>query len=348
MTRERFQTLVSRFSTLRIGVIGDFFLDKYIEIDPSLDEPSLETGRPAHQVVRIRTSPGAGGNVATDFAALGVAELRAVGVIGDDGEGYDLATGLERIGCSTEHLLRHPGRMTPAYMKPRDIITPGLAGERERYDIRSRTATPPDAVRYVIEAANTLLPHIDALAIVDQIVDEDYGVVTSEVRRALSEAAPRYPGVVFFADSRSRTLDFANIITKPNRSELPGVDAQQAEGAVTGDNSLIQAVREARRMNNAPLFVTLGGEGIMVSDPEPRRIPGFTVEGPTDITGAGDAAAAAIVCSLASGASHEEAALLGNLAASVSVEKLGECGSCSLSELDGRFAAWILRTGGQE
>ena len=38
-------------------MLGDLFLDRYLDIDPALDEPSVETGLTAYQVVRVRQLP---------------------------------------------------------------------------------------------------------------------------------------------------------------------------------------------------------------------------------------------------------------------------------------------------
>ena len=45
MSPERLQQLIDRFPTRRIAVVGDFFLDKYLDVDPALVETSVETGR---------------------------------------------------------------------------------------------------------------------------------------------------------------------------------------------------------------------------------------------------------------------------------------------------------------
>ena len=63
MTPERLTELVSTFPSRRIAVIGDFFLDKYLEVDHALDEPSFETGLNANQVAAIRRFAGAAGTV---------------------------------------------------------------------------------------------------------------------------------------------------------------------------------------------------------------------------------------------------------------------------------------------
>ena len=71
MTPERLDQIIARFAQARIAVIGDFFLDKYLDVDPRLAEKSLETGKTCHQVTRIRHSPGAAGTVVSNFSALG-------------------------------------------------------------------------------------------------------------------------------------------------------------------------------------------------------------------------------------------------------------------------------------
>ena len=40
-----------------IAVAGDFCLDRYLEIDASKSELSIETGLPVHNVVNVRAQP---------------------------------------------------------------------------------------------------------------------------------------------------------------------------------------------------------------------------------------------------------------------------------------------------
>lgn len=101
MKPERLKELLNRFADCRIAVVGDYFLDKYLDVDPSLAEVSVETGKTANQVVGIRRFPGVAGTVVNNLAALGVGTLHAVGATGDDGEAYDLRQELEKLNCST-------------------------------------------------------------------------------------------------------------------------------------------------------------------------------------------------------------------------------------------------------
>jgi bifunctional ADP-heptose synthase (sugar kinase/adenylyltransferase) len=135
MTPERLKQLLESFPSRRVAVVGDFFLDKYLETDPKLVETSVETGKPAHQVVDIRRSPGAAGTVVNNLAALGAGTLHAIGAIGDDGEGYDLWNELEARGCSTAGLPMFDMLRTPTYLKQRELTDPVLSVVLYLYDI---------------------------------------------------------------------------------------------------------------------------------------------------------------------------------------------------------------------
>jgi len=134
LSTTRLAEIIGGFSKARIAVLGDFFLDKYLDVDPVLEEISVETGKPAHQVTGVRCSPGAAGTVVCNLASLGAGRLYAIGYTGDDGERYDLCKQLHPLRCSTEHLHVSRDRNTPTYLKPRDLGVLGLAGEHSRYD----------------------------------------------------------------------------------------------------------------------------------------------------------------------------------------------------------------------
>ena len=58
VNRMRLDQLLAGIARQRLLVIGDYFLDLYLDIDQRLAETSIETGLEAHQVVRRRTSAG--------------------------------------------------------------------------------------------------------------------------------------------------------------------------------------------------------------------------------------------------------------------------------------------------
>src|SRR5271154_6920435 len=113
MEQARFHLLTTRYRKLRIAVMGDFCLDRYLEIDPARKEVSLETGLPVHNVVRVRSQPGGAGTILNNLAALGVAEIYPVGFAGEDGEGFELKRALSAVpGVNAESLFLTAERRT--------------------------------------------------------------------------------------------------------------------------------------------------------------------------------------------------------------------------------------------
>src|SRR6516164_69375 len=101
------EQILARIPALTIGVLGDLFLDRYLDIDPALTEPSLETGLDAYQVTQVRSNPGAAGTVINNLVALGVGKVSVVAVIGDDGEGHELWQALQGLpGVDLSRLVR--------------------------------------------------------------------------------------------------------------------------------------------------------------------------------------------------------------------------------------------------
>lgn len=339
MSAERLDEILAAFEHLRIAVLGDFFLDKYLDIDPVLAEVSIETGKTAHQVVATRHSPGAAGTVVCNLAALGVGTLHAVGFCGEDGEGYDLQKDLESLGCTTTHLHATSQSMTPTYLKPRDKTTPGLDGEHSRYDTKNRQVTDPAIQQTVIASLDAILPQVDAVIALDQVEEAECGVITSTVRDALAEQAQQYPNVVFWADSRLRIRLFRSVMIKPNQFEAVGIENPPPGEEIESDR-LLKAITAMRAETGAPICVTRGPHGMVVTDPEPTIVPGVTVDDPIDPTGAGDSATAGAVAALCAEASLPEAALIGNLVASITVKQLATTGTASREQVRKQLLVW--------
>ncbi|MHB8864203.1 MAG: bifunctional heptose 7-phosphate kinase/heptose 1-phosphate adenyltransferase [Pirellulaceae bacterium] len=335
----RLEDLISRFAEARIVVVGDFFLDKYLDVDPALVELSVETGKPAHQVVGIRCSPGAAGTIVGNLAALGTGHLQAVGFTGDDGEGFDLRQQLTRLDCGTEHLHVAADRRTPTYLKPRDMNSASLAAEHSRYDTKNRAVTSASLEQAIVESLDQLLSETDAVIVLDQVEEADCGVVTRDVRGQLSHRAAQHPRVVFWADSRRRIRQFSGMIIKPNQFEAVGNEDPRPGDEIDLDR-LAQAGMQLRTRNRAPVVITRGALGMLVSDPHWTSVPGVSIEGEIDPTGAGDSATAGAVLALCAGAALPEAALVGNLVASLTIQQIGTTGVAHPDQLLGRLQLW--------
>ncbi len=339
LTREELASLVTRFCRCRIAVVGDFFLDKYLDVDPELAEVSVETGLAAHQVVDVRCSPGAAGTIVCNLAALGAGQLHAIGYTGDDGESYDLRKELSRLNCSTDHLHKVPGRRTPTYLKPRDTRVSGLAAEHSRYDTKNRSHTAAEVEEMVVQSLQNMLDQIDAVIVLDQVEEPNCGVVTRRVREAISVLARQMRDVVFWADSRRRIREFSHVIMKPNQFEAVG-NSNPLPGEHVDQDRLLAAARQLRDQNQSPLVITCGAAGMLVSDPEWTRVPGVPVQGEIDPTGAGDSASAGAVLALCAGAELPAAALVGSLVASITIQQIGTTGVARPDQLASQLEKW--------
>ncbi|MCX8052343.1 MAG: PfkB family carbohydrate kinase, partial [Armatimonadetes bacterium] len=157
-------------------------------------------------------------------------------------------------------------------------------------------------------------------------------------------AALQHPDIFFIADSRVRIGEFQNVIVKPNKFEA--VDAVRGEARVddaTGgirEFSLDEAISCAGELavrTRKPVFMTAQEEGLFVIDGDVTHVPAVLVEGEIDPVGAGDSCTAGIICALCAGATLSDAALLGNVVASITVQKIGQTGTASPAEVLSRF-----------
>ena len=328
MDSGRLKDLLDHFPGVTVLILGDFFLDKYLDVDPSLSEPSLETGLEAYQVTNVRRYPGAAGTVASNLRALDV-NVIALGVIGEDGEGDDLRRAMDLIGVEGDGLICAPGRYTPTYLKPMLWQGDAQARELNRFDTKNRTLLPVEIESEVITRLQSLFGRVSGIVIADQVSEPNCGVITDRVRLAISELARANPATVVLADSRERIGEFRDVMLKPNVHE-----ARRATGLIDRD----VAGRELRRRTQRPVIVTHGDHGMYLFERAgEQHIPAIPVAGPIDVVGAGDSAMAGLVATLCAGGTLAEAALVGNLAASLTIQQLGVTGTATRTQILGRF-----------
>ncbi len=333
LTTEGIEQILERLPSLTIGVVGDLFLDRYLDLDASLTEPSLETGLDAYQVVRVRSYPGAAGTVINNLVAIGVGRVLPVAVIGDDGEGYELRQALEaqRV-VDLRFLHSDASRRTPTYTKPMLRVAGAPARELNRLDIKNRRPLDAAAERSVLDALDEIGMQMDALIVVDQVSEAECGVVTTGVRERLAELGRQRPGKLILADSRERIGMFRFVALKPNQRETLRAISQCVD--------LGQALSELARRASRPVFCTSGEQGMVLLDPtapKPIVLPAFRVSGPVDTVGAGDSTSAGIVCARAAGATLPAAAAFGNLIASITVQQIGVTGTASPQQVRVRW-----------
>lgn len=323
MTPDRFDQITSRYVSLRIAVVGDFCLDRYLEIDPARVETSIETGLPVHNVVNMRAQPGAAGTVLANLVALGVGTIFPVGFCGEDGEGYELRRALGALaGVRLDHFLTTPLRRTFTYCKPL-VLSPGEPPrELNRLDSKNWTPTPQPVVRHILDSLSAL--DVDAVIVMDQVDEMDTGAITREVLPFLGELANAVP---VLADSRRGLREYPPVIFKMNAAELRALTGRECDESA--------AARELAARNGRAVFVTMAERGIVGAEPggAVEHVPALPLRGPIDVVGAGDSVTANLTAALAAGAGLREAIELAICASSLVIHQLGTTGTASVAQL---------------
>lgn len=341
MKLQRLEEILSKMPELRVLVFGDFFLDNYLTLDRSLSEISLETGLEAYQVVETRKYPGTAGVVAANLRSLGAGVL-ALGLGGDDGNGYDLRQKLVEDGVDVRGYLREPGFATPTYNKPMLREPDGSMRELNRMDVKPRQPLDPRLEERLIEQMRRLLPEAHGMLVVDQARCLNCGVVTDRLRAEIERQASANPDKVIQVDSREFLDRFKSVILKSNLSEAmraAGLTGSSDEYAV--DNAA-RCGRILSGRTGCPVVITLGNEGIYLlegPDRDGALIPALPVQGEIDVVGAGDSVNAAVGAALCAGATLEEAGFLGNLVASIVIQQIGVTGTASPAQVLAQFRA---------
>ena len=329
MTPDRLRDIAARYAQLRLAVIGDFCLDRYLEIDPARAETSIETGLPVYNVTNVRAQPGAAGTILNNLVALGVGEIFTVGFCGEDGEGYELSRALRSLpGVNASHFLQTPERRTFTYCKPL-IMTPGEPPrELNRLDSKNWTPTPPSVSAHLIAALEKLREEVDAIILMDQVDVAGTGAVTAPLLARVRELESGARAIPIIADSRRGLHGYPPCIFKMNAAELAALTSQSASSPI---DEIQRAAQELARKNGRTVFVTMAERGLIgaTSTGEVEHVPSLPLRGPIDVVGAGDSVTANLTAALAAGASLREALELAALASSIVIHQLGTSGAAS-------------------
>lgn len=313
-------------SRVRAAVLGDFCLDAYWQLDSTEPELSLETGLPVRKVRRQNYSLGGAGNVVANLVALGVGQVQAIGVVGKDLFGAELLRLLRACGpMIREHMIEDPQWQTTVYAKPR-------SGDQEQHRV--------DFGAFNVMSERTmdaLMATLDLAAGESDVVvlNQQVSLVVSilPIFERINQVISKYPQTLFMVDARHRPDLYRGAVLKLNVAEAARFLQEPAEGFVTSEKAKSFAYRIAQRTGKST-FLTRGERGIIATDDTTvHEIPGIQVTEKTDPVGAGDTVVAALAAALGSGQNPWIAAKLANLAASITVRKLGATGTATQAEI---------------
>jgi rfaE bifunctional protein kinase chain/domain len=314
---ERLKSLVRAFAKRRILVIGDVGIDRYTtgtveRISPEAPVPVVFVTSEIHKL-------GLAANVADNIHALG-GNSDLVGVVGEDRFGQEIRKMLKAERVSDRSLVADPKRRT--------IVKERIVSDRQqllRVDYEN-----PEPITTAIEAK--ILARVTAIVrakgknAVDAVILQDYakGMLPKRLARDIVRVAKAAKKPVLVDPNAKSPLDLyvgATFMT-PNSKE-----AEKLSGIEIRDEASLEAAgaRLLKGTGSPYVVITLGKEGMAIFKKglrKPELIPTYARE-VYDVSGAGDTVISIMALAYASGATIEEAAILGNLGAGIVVGKRG-------------------------
>ncbi len=298
------------FSQLRVLVVGDIMLDRYIlgEVERISPEAPVPVLRHAQRYER----PGGAANVAMNLAGLGCQTYLA-GFWGADGEQAELARLLAPAKVNVDGVV---SSSLPTISKTRIVAR---TQQLLRLDIESRDVYPGE------EASRLEARTVELVKKVHAVILSDYakGALNDGLCEVLIRTARQHK-IPILVDPKTKDFSKYSGATTvcPNLGELSlatGIPARQT------DALLAAAHAQMAEHDFEFLTVTMSEKGIRIlsRDGTPDYLSPARAREVYDVSGAGDTVIATLAASLAGGLHIHTAVELANLAAGIVVGKIG-------------------------
>jgi D-beta-D-heptose 7-phosphate kinase / D-beta-D-heptose 1-phosphate adenosyltransferase len=301
--------LLSRIARVRIGVLGDLMVDRFIYGDAQRISP--EAPVPVVTIRERTTQPGGAANVANNVVSLG-GRCSLFGILGDDPAGHEVRAMLVAEGCDVRGVLAPAGYHST-------VKTRVVAQSQQLLRIDEEHAQPVDAQTSALLLA-AIVEQLDELSV---LVISDYakGVLSRELAQQVIDVAAG-ANVPVVVDPKPSNMDFyagADVV-KPNLGEaLCYVGREQATNDAM--QSVCEQVREGSETK--AVVITAGAHGSYIFDGATFSHLEGHARAVYDVAGAGDSTLAALALALGASADLVTAVALGNMAGSIAVGKLG-------------------------
>ena len=273
-----YKELFRKFSSVKIGVIGDVMLDTYwwgnVErISPEAPVPVVTVDRKEYRI-------GGAGNVALNLASLG-APVSIFSVIGDDEDGHILTSLLNEKNIGTGFLLNASSRITTNKMRV-------ISRNQQMMRLDSETVLPLDSAM-----EEKLINHVEVF-IREQspaaIIFEDYnkGVLTEKIIHAIISLCKSKSVLTAVDPKRKHFFEYRGVdIFKPNLKEAREALNLLAEDINQSTLELIHQKLKAE-LNHHISFITLSEKGVFYEDGQASHIVPSHIRNIADVSGAGD------------------------------------------------------------
>lgn len=302
--------LVRRLAGVRVLVIGDIMLDRFIY--GGISRISPEAPVPVLRSERTECVLGGAGNVIRNLNSIG-AQPSFAGVVGEDPEGESIQKMLTKLAAAGFYLGREQHRKT--------TVKTRLIADRQqilRLDSESNELLTDSSIHQI----NAFL--CSELELCQSIILSDYGkgcFCPPVLQEIISEARRLAKPVLVDPKGTDFTCYRGATVLTPNAKEL----ADASHMSVDSDPAVVEAARRLISSCHVQAIVaTRGPEGISVVEKsgEVVHLKAEALE-VFDVSGAGDTVISLLAAAIGAGVSLSEAAELANIAAGIVVAKVG-------------------------
>ncbi|WP_288893892.1 bifunctional heptose 7-phosphate kinase/heptose 1-phosphate adenyltransferase [uncultured Megasphaera sp.] len=299
-------------SQLRIAVIGDVMLDKYVF--GKVQRISPEAPVPVNKVECTKAVLGGAANVAANLAFLHC-KVALAGTIGDDENACIFSEIVKHANIESSGVLVRKHCMMTTKMR---VL--GAQQQMLRLDFEAYTDSTAEEEKYFV---SWLQAHIQAG--LDGLIISDYqkGVLTPNLTQTLIHMAKK-AGILVLVDPKGvdwLKYEGADFIT-PNIKEVAQCLGNNIENT---NEDVVQAgmnIHEQYRVKH--ILVTRSEKGLtLIRDDGKVWNNAATAQEVFDVSGAGDTVAAVFMAAMVGHLSIQAGLLLSNVAAGIAVSKVG-------------------------
>ncbi len=305
-----FEKILNKFPKVKILVVGDIMMDRFIWGKVSRISP--EAPVPVVAVEKETFLLGGAANVVNNIHSLG-GKVSLCGVVGDDEMGEKIIKELAEMGIGMHGIFVEQGRQTTTKTR--------IIAHQQQVVRIDREATDHLKVPTLRNLSEFLKKNMEGF---NGVILSDYGkgLLTKELIRATIRRAREMKKFIM-VDPKLKNFSHykgATVIT-PNAAE-----ASAASGILINDLSSLKRAGSMllKKLGCDVLVITRGEEGIAIFEPHQEPFLVSTVAKEVyDVTGAGDTVIGTMALALGAGARVIEAAKLANYAAGIVVGKIG-------------------------
>ena len=314
-----------KLSIPSVVVIGDMAIDEMVY--GTTDRISREAPVLILRHYNTKVILGAASNAANNIASLNGGKVSVIGTYGKDYYASVLLSTFKEAGINTDYMVEDETRATTVKTRISGSCSQSVTQQIVRIDRETVAPLSQEIEQKVIEQMERAIPVHDAVI----LSDYNIGLLTENVINKAIELCKKYNKIIV-VDSQKDLSRFQGVTSMtPNQP-----DSEKEVGFFIKDTETLQQAGKAlvNKTNADSVLITLGGDGMALFENNGNfeKIPVFNKTDVFDVTGAGDTVVAVYTLAMAAGLSKKDAAILGNLAASIVIRYFG-CATTTIDDL---------------